>query len=88
MCEIPVVNSNRKTPATSVGLGMRDNPNVTHLRTILLLACAPVFAQQYSIATIAGNGVANGYFSNPTSIAVDPVGDVYVADWSGYIRKI
>ncbi len=67
---------------------MRHNPYVAHHRTILLLACAPVFAQQYTIATIAGNGVAGGYFSNPTSVAVDPAGDVYVADWSGYIRKI
>jgi len=61
---------------------------VAHHRIILLLACAPVFAQQYTIATIAGNGVAGGYFSNPTSVAVDRAGDVYVADWSGYIRKI
>jgi hypothetical protein len=67
---------------------MRHNPYVSHLRTILLLACAPVFAQQYRIATIAGNGVAGGYFINPTSVAVDPAGDVYVADWSGYIHKI
>lgn len=61
---------------------------MTHLWTILLLACAPVIAQQYTIGTIAGNGVSGGYFSNPTSVAVDPAGDVYVADWSGYIRKI
>jgi sugar lactone lactonase YvrE len=67
---------------------MRHNSYVTHLRTILLLACAPVFAQQYTIATIAGNGVAGAYFSNPTSVALDPAGDLYVADWSGYIRKI
>lgn len=72
---------------------MRNNPYVAYhrtipLRTILLLACAPVFAQQYTISTIAGNGVAGGYFSNPTSVAVDPAGDLYVADWSGYIRKV
>jgi trimeric autotransporter adhesin len=67
---------------------VRHNPYVTHFRTILLLAGAPVFAQQYTITTIAGNGVAGAYFSNPTSVAVDPAGDVYVGDWSGYIRKI
>jgi sugar lactone lactonase YvrE len=67
---------------------MRHNSYVGNLRTILLLACAPLFAQQYTIATIAGNGVANGYFNYPTSVAVDPAGDVYVADWSGYIHKI
>jgi len=67
---------------------MRHNPYVAFHRTILLLACVPVFAQQYTISTIAGNGVAGGYFSYPTSVAVDPAGDVYVADWSGYIPKI
>jgi sugar lactone lactonase YvrE len=71
-----------------VGLRMRHNPYVAYNRTVLLLACAPLFAQQYKIATISGNGVAGGYFSNPTSVAVDQRGDVYVADWSGYIRKI
>ena len=67
---------------------MRHNSYVTRHRTILLLACAPLFAQQYTIATIAGNGVAGAYFTYPTSVAVDAAGDVYVADWSGYIRKI
>jgi sugar lactone lactonase YvrE len=47
-----------------------------------------MFAQQYTIATIAGNGVAGAYFNYPTSVAVDRAGDVYVGDWSGYIRKI
>jgi trimeric autotransporter adhesin len=61
---------------------------VTHYRTILLLACAPVFGQQYTISTIAGNGAAGAYLNNPTSVAVDPAGDVYVGDWSGFIRKI
>ena len=28
------------------------------------------------------------FLSNPTSVAVDQRGDVYVADWSGFIRKI
>ena len=61
---------------------------VTNYRTILLLACAPVFGQQYTISTIAGNGTAGAFLSSPTSVAVDQRGDVYVADWSGFIRKI
>jgi sugar lactone lactonase YvrE len=61
---------------------------VIHHRAIFLFACAPVFAQQYTIATVAGNGVAGAYFTNPTSVAVDSRGDVYVADWSGYISKV
>jgi hypothetical protein len=67
---------------------MRHNPKVTHYRTILLLACAPAFGQQYTISTIAGNGVAGAFLSNPTSVAVDSAGDVYIADWSGFIRKL
>jgi sugar lactone lactonase YvrE len=67
---------------------MGHNAYMIHHRTILLLACTPVFAQQYTIATIAGNGVAGVNFYYPTSVAVDPAGDLYVADWSGYIRKI
>jgi sugar lactone lactonase YvrE len=61
---------------------------MTQYRTILLLACAPVFAQQYTISSIPGNSSAIAPFSNPTSVAVDPAGDVYVGDWSGFIRKI
>jgi sugar lactone lactonase YvrE len=61
---------------------------VTHYQTILLLACAPVFGQQYTISTIAGNGAAGAFLSSPTSVAVDQGGDVYVGDWSGFIRKI
>ena len=67
---------------------MRHYSYVTRLRTISLFACAPVFAQQYTITTIAGNGVAGAHFDNPASVAVDQVGDVYVGDWSGYIRKV
>ena len=67
---------------------MRHNPKVTHYRTILLLACTPVFGQQYTISTIAGNGAAGAFLNNPTSVAVDSAGDVYFADWSGFIRKI
>jgi sugar lactone lactonase YvrE len=61
---------------------------MVNYRTILLLACAPVFGQQYTISTIAGHGAAGAFLSNPTSVAVDQSGDVYVADWSGFIRKI
>jgi sugar lactone lactonase YvrE len=61
---------------------------VTNYRMILLLACAPVFGQQYTISTIGGNGTAGAFLSNPTSVAVDPRGDIYVGDWSGFIRKI
>ena len=57
-------------------------------RTILLLAGLPLVGQQYTISTLAGNGVAGAFLSNPTSVAVDPKGDVYVGDWSGFIRKI
>ena len=67
---------------------VRHNRIVTNYRTILLLACAPAFGQQYTISTIGGNGTAGAFLSNPTSVAVDQRGDVYVADWSGFIRKI
>ena len=53
-------------------------------RTILLLACAPLFGQHYTISTLPGGASLN----YPTSIAVDSAGDVYVSDWSGFIRKI
>src|SRR5580704_4595565 len=71
---------------------VRHNSIVIDRRIILLLAvvgiCVPLFGQQYSITTIAGQGVAGVSLSNPTSVAVDQAGDVYVADWSGIIRKI
>lgn len=54
----------------------------------MLLACAPLFGQQYTISTLAGNGAAGAFLNNPTSLAVDSAGDLYVADWSGFIRKI
>ena len=60
--------------------------HVTNYWTILLLGCVPVFGQQYTISTIAGS--AAGVLSNPMSVAVDQRGDVYVGDWSGFIRKI
>jgi sugar lactone lactonase YvrE len=67
---------------------MRHNRYVIHYRAILLLVCAPVFGQQYTISTLAGDGTAGAFLNNPTSVAVDEGGDVYVADWSGFIRKI
>jgi NHL repeat len=60
---------------------------VINYRTILLLACAPVFGQQYTISTVGSDGAVSP-LSNPTSIAVDQRGDVYLGDWSGFIRKI
>jgi trimeric autotransporter adhesin len=67
---------------------MRHNRSVPCKRTILLLACAPMFAQQYTISTVAGEGTARSSLNFPTSVAVDSAGDVYVSDWSGFIRKI
>ena len=68
--------------------GIRHYLTMISYWTILLLACAPVFGQQYTISTIGGNAAAGAFLSNPTSVAVDQRGDVYVADWSGFIRKI
>ncbi|HEV8414694.1 MAG TPA: hypothetical protein VGQ49_13955 [Bryobacteraceae bacterium] len=61
---------------------------VINYRTILLLVCAPLFGQQYTISTVGGNGTAGAFLTYPTSVAVDQRGDVYVADWTGFIRKI
>jgi sugar lactone lactonase YvrE len=47
-----------------------------------------MFAQQYTISTVAGEGLARTSLNFPTSVAVDSAGDVYVSDWSGFIRKI
>ena len=55
---------------------------------ILLLCCLPMFAQQYRISTIAGEGVAGVSLNYPTSVAVDSEDNLYFADWSGIIRKI
>jgi sugar lactone lactonase YvrE len=60
---------------------------VLHYRTILLFACAPVLAQQYTISTIAG-GAAGPILNSPTSVVLDSEGNIYVGDWSGFIRKI
>jgi hypothetical protein len=67
---------------------MRHNGRVPCKRIILLLVCAPIFGQQYIISTIAGGGAAGASLNFPTSVAVDSAGDVYVSDWSGFIRKI
>src|SRR5258708_3474028 len=37
---------------------------------------------------MAGGGAAGTSLYNPTSVAVDIAGNVYVGDWSGLIRKI
>src|ERR1700733_14800165 len=54
----------------------------------MLLACAPLFGQQYGMSTIAGDGVANAFLTNPTSVAVDAEGNIFFGDWSGFIREI
>ena len=56
--------------------------------TILPLVCSSLFGQQYTISTLAGDGTPATFPNSPTSVAVDAAGDVYVGDWSGYIRKI
>jgi len=50
---------------------------------ILFLAFAPLVAQQYTISTAVG-----GVLVNPTSVAVDSAGSLYISDWSGYVRKV
>jgi hypothetical protein len=67
---------------------MRQTGEVITYRTVLLLACAPLFGQQYTISTIAGGGTAGVALNNPTSTAVDSAGNVYVGDWSGLVRKV
>lgn len=51
----------------------------------------PLAGQQYTISTIAKSGTfdANSVpFYNPTSLALDSAGNIYVSDWSGFIRKL
>ncbi len=55
---------------------------------ILVLACAPLLAQQFKIETIAGDGVANAVLNYPTSVVIDSRGNLYLGDWSGFIRKV
>jgi len=60
----------------------------THLRSwvalgligALLSISSAVNAQSKQIATIAGKGIAGATFSSPTGVAVDPTGNLYVAD--------
>jgi sugar lactone lactonase YvrE len=66
----------------------RYHPDVTCPRAILLLACAPLFGQQYTISTVAGDGAAGPILNYPTSVALDSEDNIYVSDWSGFIRKI
>jgi sugar lactone lactonase YvrE len=40
------------------------------------------------MSTIAGNGVAGAFLTNPMSVAVDSEGNILFSDWSGFIRKI
>jgi sugar lactone lactonase YvrE len=54
----------------------------------LLLACTPLFGQQYTISTVAANTPTGPLLHNPTSVAADSAGNVYFSDWSGSIRKI
>jgi hypothetical protein len=67
---------------------MRQNRRVSCNRIVPLLTCVPLFAQQYTISTIVGEGAARTSLNFPTSVAVDSAGDLYVSDWSGFIRKI
>lgn len=61
---------------------MKRNP----FSILLLLPFGPaLFGQQYTISTVAGEG--GGFLKYPTSVAVDHAGNLYVADWSGAIRK-
>jgi hypothetical protein len=54
-----------------------------------MLACSPpLFGQQYTISTVAGDGAAGPILNYPTSVALDSEDNVYVGDWSGFIRKI
>ena len=57
-------------------------------RAVLLLACAPLFAEQYTISTVAGAGVADTVLNYPTAVAVDSADNVYFGDWSGMVRKL
>ncbi len=67
---------------------MRQYRRVLRNLVVPLLACVPLFAQQYTISTIAGEGAAGTSLDFPTSVAVDSAGDLYVSDWSGFIRKV
>jgi sugar lactone lactonase YvrE len=55
---------------------------------LLALACAPLLAQQYTISTVAGDGVADTVLNFPTAVAVDSSDNVYFGDWTGTVRKL
>jgi len=59
-------------------------------RTVLLLAfaCAPLFGEQYTISTVAGDGVADTVLNYPTAVTVDSSDNIYFGDWTGTIRKL
>jgi sugar lactone lactonase YvrE len=40
------------------------------------------------MSTIAGDGVAGAFLTNPMSVAADSEGNIVFGDWSGFIRKI
>ena len=61
---------------------------MTRYPAVLVLACVPALAQQYTISTVAGREVAGVVLNYPTGVAIDSAGDLYVSDWSGYIRKV
>jgi sugar lactone lactonase YvrE len=67
---------------------MGYHPRVIHRSAVLLLACVPLFSQSYTISTIVGGASAGLSLYNPTSVALDPAGDLYFADWSGLVRKL
>jgi trimeric autotransporter adhesin len=54
------------------------------LPALLILSCAPLLAQNYVISTLSLNGFS---LNNPTSVALDQASNIYVADWSGFVRK-
>jgi sugar lactone lactonase YvrE len=57
-------------------------------RAVLLLACTPLFGEQYTISTVAGDGVAGTVLNYPTAVAVDSSDNLYFGDWSGMLRQL
>jgi DNA-binding beta-propeller fold protein YncE len=88
--------------STLVGLDLPVPPLSRWARRLIAsvtfaTAAAGAFAQSYTISTLAGNGTPGSTdstggtptFSNPTGVAVDGFGNVYVADTgNSRIRKI
>jgi uncharacterized protein (TIGR03437 family) len=65
----------------------------------LLIATGSLFAQQYGVTTVAGNGTAgwsgdlgpalNAQLRSPIRVAVDPAGNVYITDYgNSSIRRV